>query len=102
MSLFRQLGRQVELFRQIAKRTAKDASIDRCQSCEAWISSGGDYCLYCGHHPPHAVLGVTPEAPEAVVRAVAREKLKMAHPDHGGTRSEFHRVKQARDQILDQ
>ena len=102
MSLFRRLGRQIELFRQIAKRTAKDASISRCQACGAWVSAGGDYCLYCGHQPPHAVLGVAPDAPEAVVKAVAREKLKTAHPDHGGSQLEFQRVKQARDKLLEQ
>ena len=102
MVLFRRLGRQVELFRQIATQTAKGASISQCQACEAWIPAGGDYCLYCGHQPPHGVLGVAPDASEAVVKAAAREKLKTAHPDHGGSRSEFQRVKQARDQLLEQ
>jgi len=102
MSLFRRLGRQVELFRQIAKQTAKDTSISRCRACGAWISAGGEYCLYCGDRPPHAVLGVAPDAPKAVVKAAARERLKAAHPDHGGSRSEFQRVKQARDELLEQ
>lgn len=101
MRLFRQVGRQVELFRQIARQTARDPSLSRCQECGASIPAGGEYCLYCGHHPPHTVLGVAPDAPEAVVKAKAREKLKAAHPDHGGTRSEFQRVKQARDQLLE-
>lgn len=102
MSLFRRLGRQVELFKQIATQTANGASISRCQACEAWIPAGGEYCLYCGHQPPHEVLNIPPDAPDAVVRAAAREKLKTAHPDQGGSSAEFQRVKRARDQLLDQ
>lgn len=102
MGVFRQLGQQIELFRQIATETAKDPSLSQCQSCGASIPADGEYCLYCGHHPPHAVLGVVPDAPDAVVKATAREKLKRAHPDHGGSRAEFQRVKQARDQLLEQ
>ncbi|MFB6153906.1 MAG: hypothetical protein ABEJ27_06605 [Halodesulfurarchaeum sp.] len=100
MSLFRHLGRQVERFRQIASQTAHDTAITRCQSCSAWIPASGAYCPYCGHQPPHVVLGVAPDAPDAVVKDVARERLKAAHPDHGGSRSEFQRVKQARDHLL--
>ncbi|MFB6299362.1 MAG: J domain-containing protein [Halobacteriales archaeon] len=102
MHLFRRFGRQVELFRQIAKQTAADAAITHCRACEAWIPEGGDYCPYCGHQPPHTVLGVAPDAPESVVKAAAREQLKTAHPDHGGSQSEFQRIKQARDRLLEQ
>jgi hypothetical protein len=47
------------------------------------------------------VLGVDPDAPEAVVKAAARERLKDAHPDHGGSDAELQRVKQARDELLE-
>jgi curved DNA-binding protein CbpA len=47
------------------------------------------------------VLGVAQDAPEAVVKEAAREKLKITHPDHGGSGSEFQRVKQARDRLLE-
>jgi hypothetical protein len=102
MTLFRRLGRQVELFRQVVKQTASGASITRCQACSAWIPGGAQLCLYCGHQPPHVVLGVGPDAPDAAVRAAAREKLKLAHPDHGGSRAELQRVKRARDHFLEE
>lgn len=101
MSLFRQLGRQVELLTRLAKQTARDPSIDRCTACEAAIPAGGDYCLYCGHQPPHDVLGVDPDASDAAVKAAAREQLKSVHPDHGGSQAAFERVKRARDQVLE-
>lgn len=100
MSPFRRLGRGVELFSRIAKRAAKDPSISRCGACGAWIAAGGERCLYCGHQPPHEVLDVAPDAPRAVVKTAAREKIKTAHPDHGGSKAEFQRVKRARDRLL--
>lgn len=35
------------------------------------------------------------------MKAAARERLKAAHPDHGGSEPELRRVKQARDELLD-
>ncbi|WP_160133098.1 J domain-containing protein [Halococcus salsus] len=42
-----------------------------------------------------AVLGLPVEASLADVRAAYREKVKEAHPDHGGDRDEFRRVREA-------
>lgn len=100
MSLFRRLGRRVEVYRRLAKRTMTEVSRARCSECGAWRSGRGP-CPECGHQSPHEVLGVDPDAPEAVVKAVARERLKAAHPDHGGSEPELRRVKQARDELLD-
>lgn len=101
MGVFRRLGRQVELFSQIARQTANGPTIARCEACRAWIPTGGKYCLYCGHQPPHTVLGVPANAPAEIVKAAAREKLKSAHPDHGGSQFEFQRVKNARDELIE-
>lgn len=100
MSLFRRLGRRVEVYRRLAKRTMTEVSRARCSECGAWRSGRGP-CPECGHQSPHEVLGVDPDAPEAVVKAAARERLKAAHPDHGGSEPELRRVKQARDELLD-
>ncbi|UIO98910.1 J domain-containing protein [Halobaculum sp. CBA1158] len=48
---------------------------------------------------PHAVLGVSPDASEAVVEAAARQRLKETHPDQGGDRREHQRVQEAREQL---
>lgn len=99
--MFRELGRQYELFIQIAKRTAEDASITRCESCLAWITAGDGSCLYCGHLPSHEVLDISPDASVVEVRQAARERLKETHPDHGGSRPEFQRILAARDRMLE-
>lgn len=98
--MFRELGRQYELFVRIAKRAARDPSISQCRSCGALISAGGTFCLYCGHQPAHEVLDVPPDAPAETVHAAAREQLKRAHPDLGGSSAEFRRILRARDQLL--
>jgi hypothetical protein len=99
--MFRQLGRQFELFVQIAQRAAEDPSITTCEGCGAWIAAGSEHCLYCGHRPPHDVLGVDPDAPALVVETAARERLKAAHPDRDGSIAEFQRVLEARNALLD-
>jgi len=88
------------MYRQLAKRTVTEVSRARCGECGAWRSGSGP-CPECGHHPPHEVLDVAPDAPESVVKAAAREKIKRAHPDQGGSAPELRRVKQARDQLLE-
>lgn len=42
-----------------------------------------------------SVLGLSPDASEAEVRAAYREKVKEAHPDHGGDEETFRRVREA-------
>jgi len=48
----------------------------------------------------HAVLGVAPDAPDAVVKGAYRELLKERHPDHGGTQAEFTELNRAKEEIL--
>lgn len=47
------------------------------------------------------LLGVTPDAPDRVVKTAYQEKTKTAHPDGGGSSAEFQRVREARDVLLD-
>ena len=51
--------------------------------------------------PPEEVLGVRGDAPESAIKGAARERLKEAHPDNGGSVEEVRRVKAARDQLLE-
>ena len=50
---------------------------------------------------PHDVLEVSPDASDAVVKAAARQKLAEHHPDKGGNRDQFRRVKEAKEAMLD-
>lgn len=104
MSRWRRLGRAVERFRQrtiaAAEEAAKGQQAIHCQACEAWIPRRLDRCPECDRVSPRAVLGVAPDAPEDAVRTAAREKLKATHPDQGGSRDAFERVKDARDRLL--
>ncbi|MDZ7747031.1 MAG: ferredoxin Fer [Halobacteriales archaeon] len=48
---------------------------------------------------PYEVLGVDSDADEATIETVYRERIKDAHPDHGGDIEEFRRVRAAYETI---
>jgi hypothetical protein len=51
---------------------------------------------------PHEVLGVSPDASDAVVRGAFRELVKRAHGDHGGNgEHSVSELKDARDALLE-
>lgn len=52
--------------------------------------------------PPHEVLGVAPDAPDAVVKGAARSLKAEKHPDSGGSRDAFRRVVEAEEAMLDE
>lgn len=49
---------------------------------------------------PFEVLGVEPGADEETVERAYRERIKEAHPDHGGSQEAFRRVRGAYEAIL--
>ncbi|SNZ18222.1 hypothetical protein SAMN06269185_3299 [Natronoarchaeum philippinense] len=52
--------------------------------------------------PPHEILGVAPDAPDEVVRAVARRLSADLHPDTGdGDVEKYKRVQEAKEAMLD-
>lgn len=61
----------------------------------------GDEDAITTRPPPHEVLGIGPDAPESVVQAAYREKVKEAHPDQGGSQREMKLVQWAREQMLE-
>ncbi|MFC7077889.1 J domain-containing protein [Haloarcula halophila] len=65
----------------------------------AKLPSGDDEAVVVSA-PPHEVLDVSPEAPESVVEAAYRAKIKEVHPDNGGDREEFQRVKRAKERLV--
>ena len=44
---------------------------------------------------PHHILGVDEHASVSTMREAYHGRVKTAHPDHGGTREEFDRVREA-------
>jgi DnaJ-class molecular chaperone len=65
------------------------------------LPSGEDAETVAAAPPAHKVLGVDPEASDAVVKGAYRELMKERHPDHGGSREAFDRLQNARDKMLD-
>lgn len=54
-----------------------------------------------GRQPPHDVLGVSPDAPESVVKAAARRLSADVHPDkENGDEDEFKRIQKAKEAML--
>jgi len=50
---------------------------------------------------PYKVLGLDPDADDGAVVDAYRERVKEAHPDHGGSAAEFRRVTEAYQQLRD-
>jgi ferredoxin len=50
---------------------------------------------------PFDVLSVEPDADEAEIKEAYRERIKNAHPDHGGSAREFQLVRAAYEEIKD-
>lgn len=67
----------------------------------ARLPSGDDGDAVVAREPPHEVLGVEPDAPEAAVKGAYRRLLKERHPDQGGSTEEFKRLQEAKEAMLD-
>jgi len=65
------------------------------------LPSGGEDAV-AASPPPHEVLDVSPDAPEAAVKDAYRELLTERHPDHGGTQEQFQRLQTAKEAMLDE
>lgn len=62
----------------------------------------GDEDAIVAEVPPHEVLGIDRDSPERIIRVAAQEKIKEHHPDHGGDPRMLKRVKNARDELLEE
>lgn len=84
------------------KRKMSDRPVTTGQSefATARLPSGDD-TAEAAAPPAHEVLGVDSDADEREVRDAYRERLKEAHPDHGGSPAEFTQVKDAKEAMLD-
>lgn len=48
MGFFTKVGRQVEQFKQTAKKTAEENADYRCRACDARFNTSGNQCPECG------------------------------------------------------
>lgn len=74
----------------------------RSQFASAALPSGDEEAVVAHTRPPHEILGVAPDAPEAAVKGAYRGLLKERHPDHGGTAEEFQELEAAKEAMLDE
>lgn len=83
-------------------RLAERCGVTTAQSTHAASAlPSGDEEAIVTSRPPHEVLGVAPDAPEAVVKGAYRELLKERHPDHGGSREAFDELQNAKESMLE-
>ena len=48
---------------------------------------------------PYAILGIPKGATPGIIKEAYRKKVMKAHPDHGGTRKEYDRVRKAAETL---
>lgn len=89
------------------KRKMADRPVTTGQSefATARLPSGNEDAIVADSgdaRQPHEVLGVDPDAPEAVVRGAARQLKKKHHPDQGGDVAEYKAVVRAAEAMLDE
>lgn len=60
----------------------------------------GDEDTVVADPPAHVVLGVEPDADTQTVKDAYSERIKPAHPDHGGSQEEVERVRTAKEAML--
>ncbi|WP_372478916.1 J domain-containing protein [Halomicrobium sp. HM KBTZ05] len=97
---FRSNVRAVGLYlREKRKMEQRPVVTGESEFANARLPSGDETVV--AQRPAHDVLGVDRDAdPEAVEQAY-RERVKEAHPDHGGSEEDLQRVRQAKEVLLD-
>jgi len=98
----RTIGLYVEEKRKMSNRPVKTG---QDEFATARLPPGDDEeAIVAGgavNEKPHEILGVAPDAPDAVINGAFRELVKNAHPDNGGD-SEYtpQTLKEARNDLL--
>jgi len=64
------------------------------------LPSGDEDAVAAGSPPAYATLGVDPDADPGEVKAAFRERVKEVHPDQGGSREAYERVRNAKQAML--
>jgi len=89
----RAIGKTIEALRGIERWGASDMMERAFSAFEALPAPDGVVTLSCWQ-----VLDLEPGAPEVAVERAYREKAKSAHPDKGGSREEWDRLRAAYEQ----
>lgn len=91
----RAIGKTVEALRGIERWGASDMMERAFSAFEALPPPGGVVTLSCWD-----ILGLEPGADRAAIERAYRDQAKAAHPDRGGTREEWDRLRDAYEQAL--
>jgi DnaJ-domain-containing protein 1 len=97
----RAIGLYIEEKRKMGNRPVRPG---QDEFATARLPSGDDEDLVVASgrtEEPHEVLGVSPDAPDAVVTGAYRKLLKERHPDYGGSAAELRQLNQAKEAMLD-
>jgi len=87
--------------REKRKIEQRPVTTGEAEFANARLPSGEDEAV-ADDPPPHEVLGVDPDAPEAVVQGAYRAKVQDVHPDKGGSAEALKRVKRSQEAMLDE
>lgn len=85
--------------RMRAKRPVKTAR--ESMAAAALPQGDGEEPVVAGEVPPHKVLGVDADADGSEIREAFQERVRAAHPDHGGSMREVNRVRDAYQQLME-
>lgn len=77
------------------------ATVDTEMSTQALPSGEEDVVVADSGEAPHEILGVDPDAPDAVVEGAARSLKAKHHPDQGGDPGRYKAVIAAEEDLLD-
>jgi hypothetical protein len=100
---WRDNARAIGLYiREKRKMSDRPVTTGQDEFATARLPSGDEDDAIAAEPPAHEVLDVAPDAPDGVVEAAARQKVKQVHPDHGGDPEAFQRVQRAKEVLLDQ
>ncbi|MFC6757911.1 MULTISPECIES: J domain-containing protein [Haloarcula] len=86
--------------REKRKMEARPVTTGESEFANARLPSGEDGAIVTDRSA-HEVLGVDRDATPSEIRRAFRERVKEAHPDHGGSEAELQNVREAREVLLD-
>lgn len=88
--------------REKRKMNARPVVTGESEFANARLPPADDPVAVEADEPPHVVLGVSPEASPEDIRQAYRRQAHEKHPDQGGSKAAFRRLKRAYEQLLEE